>query len=77
MKTVVFYEVNENARTLPNLTDVEGDVFDAINNAGAVTERGLHKLLPGYPSPEIRAALSGLVGKGTIVRRTLRAHDTD
>jgi len=53
MKNLTFYEVNENT-TLPEMTETEGNVFDAINNAGAVTERGLSRLLGELTTPETR-----------------------
>lgn len=79
MKNLTFYEVNENT-TLPEMTETEGNVFDAINNAGAITERGLTKqtkhrdahqrnrrltTMPKYPSPSKRTRLGRIHKTGT------------
>ena len=78
MKTLEFYEINDSGSyTLPEMSENAGIVFDTINNKGAVTIKGLRRLVPGLSTMELSQALGELRNAGVIVRRNLEAHDTD
>jgi len=81
MKTLIFFEVNEQGlpffHRLPILTESGKIVFDTINNLGAVTESQLRRRLPDLSRYEISAALNELLRHNVIIRRVLEADDDD
>ncbi len=76
MPIVTFYEVNETATapsTLPVLSEVEGVIFDYINNQGAASQKGAFRIArtQGYSQAETVRAIGSLVNKGVLSRRNL------
>lgn len=70
-----FYEIPADIRELPKLTEVEGDVFDIVNNAGAITVRALinRSASQGYSQADTTRAIGSLVAKGCLARRSIVA----
>jgi hypothetical protein len=82
MKTLTFYEVNEatSSRALFDRFppgEKAREVFDLINNRGAVTLKQLRLELPDFSGMDLSSALTDLRRYDLITRRTLSAHEED
>jgi hypothetical protein len=82
VKTLTFYEVNETTSSQALFDNFPPDeparqVFDVINNQGAVTLRQLRLELPDFSGLALAEALNRLRAYDLITRRTLSAHEED
>jgi len=82
MKTLTFYEVNEATGSQALFDHFPPDtkareVFDLINNRGAVTLKQLRLELPDFSGMELSQALGALRIRNLVTRRTLVAHEED
>jgi len=76
MPVIMFYEVNETATApgvFPELTEVEGIIFDYINDQGAASQKGAIRIARngGYSQAETAKAISSLVSRSILSRRNL------
>ena len=82
MKSLVFYEVNETTSSMKLFThfpkgEPARDVFDYINNQGAVTLTLLGKEFQDMSRMRLSQAVGALMSHKLITRRNLGAHDED
>lgn len=77
MPVITFYEVNEAATVpsrFPKLSDIEGVIFDYINDQGAASLRSVvrQSRSQGYSQAETATVITSLVSKNLITRRNLK-----
>lgn len=81
MPVITFYEIDTNCpSSLNQLSDVEGTIFDYINNQGAASQKGTFRIARshGFSQAETARAISQLVYRGLIARRNVTVeHDED
>ena len=73
MPIITFYEIDLSTTSLPKLSEVEGVIFDYINDQGAASQRGAFRIArnEGYSQGKTAAAIGSLVNRGILSRRNL------
>ena len=73
MPVITFYEVDLSTTSLSELSEIEGIIFDYVNNQGAASQKGAFRIArnEGYSQGETARAISSLVGRGVLSRRNL------
>ncbi len=76
MPVIRFYEVNETVTTpgtFPELTEVEGVIFDYISEQDAASQRGAFRIArgEGYSQGETARAITSLVNRSILIKRDL------